>query len=68
MIDTYYNHFHELLNELRKAEEPISTKSAMPHFISMLGSEFDMIQNSFCLGNLPAEWHTQDWPTILVLC
>jgi hypothetical protein len=40
----------------------------MHHFIFMLGSEFKTIQNNFHIGNLPSEWHTQDWPTLLILC
>jgi hypothetical protein len=67
-IDDYYNRFHELLDELSEADEPISTKSAMRHFIFTLGSEFETIQNNFQIGNLPSEWHTQDWPTLLILC
>ena len=67
-IDDYYNRFHELLDELSEADEPISTKSAMRHFIFTLGSEFETIQNNFRIGNLPSEWHTQDWPTLLILC
>jgi hypothetical protein len=65
MIDIYYNRFHELLDELSEAEEPISMKSAMRHFIFTLGSEFAMIQNNYHIGNLPTEWHTQDWTTFL---
>jgi hypothetical protein len=29
LIDDYYNHFHELLDDLADAEEPISTRSAI---------------------------------------
>jgi hypothetical protein len=67
-IDGNYNRFHDLLDELSEAEDPISTKSAMHHFIFTLGTEFSTIQNNFCIGNLPPEWHTQDWPMLLVLC
>jgi hypothetical protein len=67
-VDSYYNRFHDLLDELSEADEPISTKSAMRHFIFTLGPEFSTIQNNFRIGNLPPEWHTQDWPTLLVLC
>ncbi len=34
----------------------------------MLGPEFKPIQHSFHIGSLPPTWHTQDWPTLLVLC
>jgi hypothetical protein len=67
-IDDYYNRFHELLDELEDADEPISTKSAIRQFIFTLGPEFDTIQNNFRLENLPVKWNTQDWPTLLVLC
>jgi len=46
-IDEYYNRFHELLDELEDADEPISVKSAMRHFIFTLGSDFEAIQNNF---------------------
>ncbi len=68
IVDGYYNCFQNLLDELSEADEPISTKSAMHHFIFTLGPEFSTIQNNFCIGNLPPEWHAQDWPTLLVLC
>jgi hypothetical protein len=48
-IDEYYNHFHELLDELSEAAEPISTKSAMHHFIFTLGSDFETIQKTCVL-------------------
>jgi len=67
-VDDYYNRFHELLDDLEDADEPISTKSAIRHFIFTLGSEFEAIQNNFRLENLPVKWNTQDWPTILILC
>jgi hypothetical protein len=67
-IDDYYNRFQELLEDLAEADEPISTKSAIRHFIFTLGSDFESIQNNFCLKNLPPKWDTQDWPSILVLC
>jgi len=67
-VDEYYNRFHELLDELSDADEVISTKSAMRHFIFTLGNEFEAIQNNFRMGNLPSMWQTQDWPTLLVLC
>ena len=49
-------------------DEVISDKSAIRHFIFTLSPDFESIQNSYCLGNLPAEWKTVDWPSILVLC
>jgi len=67
-VDNYYNRFHELLDDLLEAEEPISTKSAIHHFIFTLGPEFEQIQNNYRIGNLPQDWNTQDWPTLLVLC
>jgi hypothetical protein len=67
-IDAYYNRFQELLEDLSEAEEVISDRSAIRHFIFTLGSDFESIQNSYRLGNLPIEWKTEDWPTILVLC
>jgi hypothetical protein len=42
-VDNYYNCFHDLLDELSEADELISTKSAMRHFIFTLGSEFSTI-------------------------
>jgi hypothetical protein len=38
------------------------------HFIFTLGSDFEAIQHNFRIGNLPSQWNTQDWPTLLVLC
>ncbi len=67
-VDNYYNRFHEFLDDLLEAEEPISTKSAIRHFIFTLGPEFEQIQNNYRIGNLPQDWNTQDWPTLLVLC
>jgi len=67
-VDEYYNHFHELLEDLADADEQISPKSAIRHFIFTLGSDFEALQNNFRLENLPAKWNTQDWPTILNLC
>jgi len=67
-IDDYYNRFQDLLEDLTEADEPISTKSAIRHFIFTLGIEFETIQNNFRLENLPSKWDTQDWPSILVLC
>jgi hypothetical protein len=67
-IDSYYNRFHEILEELSDSDEPISTKSAIRHFIFTLGTEFESIQHNYRIGNLPSQWMTQDWPTLLVLC
>jgi len=67
-IDDYYNQFHELLDNLEDAAEPISPKSAIRQFIFTLGSEFETLQNNFRLDNLPSKWNVQDWPSILVLC
>jgi len=67
-IDEYYNRFHDLLDDLAEADEPISVKSAIRHFIFTLGADFETLQNNFRLDNLPPKWTTQDWPTILVLC
>ncbi len=66
--DTYYNIFKELLDELDQAEDKISTKSAMRHFIFILGSEFEKIQHNYRIGNLPQEWNTTEWPSLLILC
>jgi hypothetical protein len=67
-IDTYYNRFQELLEDLRDADDPISTKSAMHHLIFTLSSEFEPIQHNYCIGNLPAAWQTASWPALLILC
>ncbi len=67
-MDTYYNQFQEWLNELQDAEANIMTKSAIRHFIFTHGPEFETIQNKYRIGNLPAQWNTEDWPTILILC
>jgi len=67
-VDLYYNHFHEILDDLADAEEPVSTRRAICHFIFTLGPEFESIQNNFCITNLPEPWKTQDWPSLLVLC
>jgi hypothetical protein len=53
-VDQYYNRFHDLLDDLQDAEETILTKSAIRHFIFTLGVEFEVIQNNFRIGNLPA--------------
>jgi hypothetical protein len=67
-VDSYYDRFQELLEDLADSEEPISIKAAMRHFIFTLGSDFETIQNNFRINNLPQEWQTQDWPTLLTLC
>jgi hypothetical protein len=67
-VDEYYNRFHELSDEINDTEETISTKSAMRHFIFTLGPKLNTIQNNFRIRNLPPHWHTQDWPTLLILC
>jgi hypothetical protein len=67
-VDAYYNRFQELLDDLAEADEPISTKSAIRHFLFTLGPEFESIQNNFRINNLPDAWKTQDWPSFLVLC
>jgi len=67
-IDTYFNRFHDILDDLSEAEEPIPLKSAICHFIFTLGPDFEAIQNNYQIGNLPDIWKTEDWPTLLVLC
>jgi hypothetical protein len=67
-VDAYYNRFQELLDDLAEADEPISTKSAIRHFLFTLGPEFESIQNNFRINNLPDAWKTQHWPSFLVLC
>jgi len=67
-VDAYYNRFQELLDDLAEADEPISTKSAIRHFLFTLGPEFESIQNNFRINNLPDAWKTQDWPSFSVLC
>ena len=67
-IDSYFNRFHELLDDLNDAEEPVPLRSAIRHFIFTLGTEFETIQSNYRIGNLPSQWNTQDWPTLLVLC
>jgi hypothetical protein len=67
-VDSYYNRFHSLLDDLDDAGETISTKTAIRQFIFTLGSDFTQIQNNFRIGLLPDEWKMQDWPSLLVLC
>jgi len=40
----------------------------MRQFIFTLGMEFSANQTNYRIGNLPQEWNTTDWPTLLVLC
>jgi hypothetical protein len=35
---------------------------------SPYGQTLKLFKKKFCIGNLPSEWHTQNWPTLLVLC
>jgi len=67
-IDDYYNRFCELLYETNGDQERIPLKDAMRHFVFTLGNEFDTIQNNFRIDNLPSKWHTDEWPTLLILC
>jgi hypothetical protein len=67
-VDDYYNRFHELLEELNETVETIPIKTAIRHFIFTLGTEFEPLQMNFRLGTLAPEWHTEDWPSLLVLC
>jgi hypothetical protein len=60
-VDAYYNHFHELLEDLNDADEPISMRSAIRHFIFTLGSDLESIQNNYRLGNLPTAWNTENY-------
>ena len=67
-VDCYYNQFHELLEDISGADDKISLKSSMRHFIFTLGPEFEPIQHQYRIGNLPSAWHTTHWPSLLVLC
>jgi hypothetical protein len=67
-VDSYYNRFHSLLDDLEDAGEAIPTKTAIRQFIFTLGSDFIQIQNNFRIGLLPDDWKMQDWPSLLVLC
>ena len=67
-IDSYYNPFQELLDDLSDADEPIAPKAAIRQFIFTLGPEFETIQNNFRINNLPEEWKTLHWPQLLTLC
>jgi len=67
-VDDDYNHFHELLDEVNDFRETVTKKDAIRHFIFTLVSDFESIQNSYRIDNLPADWKTDDWPTLLILC
>jgi len=67
-IDSYYDRFQELLEDLADADEPIAPKAAIWQFIFTLGPDFETIQNNFRINNLPDEWKTQNWPSLLTLC
>jgi hypothetical protein len=66
-VDSYFNRFHELLDDISESDDKISDRSAMHHFLFTLGPEFEPIQNQYRIGNLPSEWKTTHWPTLLVL-
>jgi len=68
MVDTYYNRFQTLLDDLEEAGEPIPIWSALCQFIFTLGPDFAHIQNNHHIGLLPDAWKTTDWPTFLALC
>jgi hypothetical protein len=67
-IDFYYNRFHELLDEINDFRETVTKGDAIRYFIFTLGSNFESIQNNYCINNLPQAWITDDWPTLLILC
>jgi hypothetical protein len=67
-VDDYYNRFHKLLDDVNDSRETVTKTDAIRHFIFTLGSDFESIQNSYCIDNLPADWKTDDWPTLLILC
>jgi hypothetical protein len=67
-VDAFYNRFKELFDEIQDADGNIPIKNAMCHFILMLGTEFESIQNNYRIENLPPKWQTEDWPKLLVLC
>jgi hypothetical protein len=54
------NHFHELLDDVNDFRETVTKTDAIWHFIFTLGSNFESIQNSNCIDNLPADWKTDD--------
>lgn len=47
MVDAYFNHFQELLDDLAESDEPISTKSAIRQFLFTLGPEFEPIRHNY---------------------
>ena len=67
-VDTYFNRYQELLDDLAHADKPISTKSAIRQFLFTLGPEFEPIQHNYRINNLPEAWKTQEWSKLLVLC
>ncbi len=67
-IDDYYNRFHELLEDINEDVETIPVKTAIRQFLFTLGVEFEPVQMSYRLGTLAPDWHTEDWPSLLVLC
>jgi len=67
-IDNYYNRFHELLDKVNDSRETITKSDAIHHFLFTLGSDFESIQNSYRIDNLPTGWKTDDWPTLVTLC
>jgi hypothetical protein len=54
-IDSYYNHFQELPDDLSDVYKPIAPKAAIRQFIFTLGPEFETIQNNFRINNLPED-------------
>ncbi len=50
-VDSYYNRFQELLEDLNEADDKISTSSAMRQFIFTLGNDFKPIQNLYWIVN-----------------
>jgi hypothetical protein len=68
LVDNYYNRFQELLDEINDFCETVSKQDAIQHFIFTLGSDFESIQNSYRMNNLPPDWKTDNLPTLLILC
>jgi len=46
----------------------MKSASLVKLFQSKMQSVFECIQNSYRLNNLPVDWQTEDWPSLLVLC
>jgi hypothetical protein len=67
-VDSYYNCFHALFDEINDHKESITKADAIRHFIFTLGADFASIQNNFHIDNLPPSWQTDDWPKLLILC